>query len=99
MVLTPLHRIDGIAKFYEAVDHLDADTPYSYILQEYIPGKTLTQMLKSSHRFTLIKSFQRISLANIAQKNTSHRMSSKGRRWDDSFASIIKIPLWSLTYS
>ena len=45
--------IDGVAKFYDAVECLDANPPCSYIIQEYISGRSLATMLKQGHRFTL----------------------------------------------
>ena len=43
--------IDGVAKFYEAIECLDDRPPCSYIVQEYIEGYSLGQMLKDGHRF------------------------------------------------
>ena len=45
--------INGVAHFYEAVERLEDNPPCSYIVQEYINGKSLNDMLKSGHRFTL----------------------------------------------
>lgn len=46
-------NLQGVAKFYDAIDCLEDDPPCSYIIQELIHGKTLQQMLNESHRFTL----------------------------------------------
>ena len=43
-------NIDGVAKFYDAIDSLDSDPPCSYIVQEYIEGASLADMIKSGHR-------------------------------------------------
>ena len=45
--------IPGVARFYEAIECLDDDPPCAYIVQEYIPGKNLAQLIKNGHRFTL----------------------------------------------
>ena len=45
--------IPGVAKFYDAIECLDDDPPWSYIVQEYIEGKSLAVMIKSGHRFAL----------------------------------------------
>ena len=49
-VLSKLN-IKGVAKFYEAVECLEDDPPCSYIVQEYIEGTSLNQLLKKGHRF------------------------------------------------
>ena len=51
-VLSHLH-IDGVARFFEAVDRLDDEPPCSYIVQEYIPGRSLAEMLNAGIRFSL----------------------------------------------
>ena len=45
--------IDGIAKFYEAVDMPEDDPPRAYIVQEFIPGTTLGALIAQGHRFSL----------------------------------------------
>ena len=44
-------NIDGVAHFYDAIDCLEDDPPCSYIVQEYIEGKSLGQMIQKGHRF------------------------------------------------
>ena len=44
-------RIPGVAQFYEAIECLDDDPPCSYIIQEYIEGISLQQMIQIGHRF------------------------------------------------
>ena len=51
-VLASLH-VDGVARFYEAIECLDDAHPCSYLVQEYIEGKSLGDMLKSGHRFSI----------------------------------------------
>ena len=40
-------NIDGVAKFYEALEFPDDEYPCAYIVQEYICGKTLNSMLSN----------------------------------------------------
>ena len=49
-VLESIH-ISGVAQFYDAIDCLEDDPPCSYIVQEYIAGASLAQMIKAGHRF------------------------------------------------
>ena len=44
-------NISGVAKFYDAIECLEDNPPCSYIIQEYIEGTSLSQMLKDGHRF------------------------------------------------
>ena len=44
--------IDGVARFYEAIECLDDNPPCSYLVQEYIEGESLGSMLKAGHRFS-----------------------------------------------
>ena len=44
--------VDGVAKFYESLENLDGDSPCSYIVQEYIDGKSVRTMLQNGHRFS-----------------------------------------------
>ncbi len=45
--------INGVAMFYEAVECLDDAHPCSYLVQEYIEGESLGNMLKAGHRFSI----------------------------------------------
>ena len=44
-------NISGVARFYEAIECLEDRPACSYIIQEYIEGASLAQMLKDGHRF------------------------------------------------
>ena len=44
-------RIPGVAQFYEAIECLEDDPPCSYIIQEFIEGVSLQQMLQKGYRF------------------------------------------------
>ena len=46
-------KIRGVARFYDAIECLEDKPPCSYIVQEYIPGQSLSDMLKAGHRFSL----------------------------------------------
>ena len=46
-------NIPGVAKFYEGIECLDDDPPCSYIVQEYIDGVSLQQLIKNAHRFSV----------------------------------------------
>ena len=46
-------KIRGVARFYDAIECLEDNPPCSYIVQEYIPGQSLNDMLKAGHRFSL----------------------------------------------
>lgn len=50
-VLSSLN-IHGVAKFYEAIESLENPHPRAYIIQEFIDGKSLEQMIKNGYRFT-----------------------------------------------
>ena len=47
-------NIEGVAHFYEAIERLEDTPPCSYLVQEYIDGKSLNDMLKSGHRFSYV---------------------------------------------
>ncbi|MBQ1925719.1 MAG: serine/threonine protein kinase [Proteobacteria bacterium] len=65
--------IPGVVKFYEALDCLEAEPPCSYIVQEYIEGMTLKQMLKGGYRFSLNRVYDIVlQLLDILQKLHTH---------------------------
>ena len=45
--------IDGVARFYEAIECLEDNPPCSYLVQEYIEGESLGSMLRAGHRFAI----------------------------------------------
>ena len=47
----------GIAKFYEALEFLDIPHPAAYIVQEYIDGRSLGDMIQSGYRFSMQRVF------------------------------------------
>jgi serine/threonine protein kinase len=66
-------NIDGVAKFYEAIDRLDDNPPCSYIVQEYIDGRTLAEMIQSGQRFSVNWIYDIIlQLIDILQKLHTH---------------------------
>ena len=50
-------KIKGVAGFYEAIECLNDNPPCSYIVQEYVEGASLADMLKRGHRFTTAEAF------------------------------------------
>ena len=65
--------IRGIAKLYETIECLNDSQPCSYIVQEYIQGQTLNDMLISGHRFSITRVYQIIlQLLDILEKLHSH---------------------------
>ena len=51
-VLSTIH-VDGVAKFYEAIEDLNGPDPVSVIVQQYIDGHALSEFIKAHHRFLL----------------------------------------------
>lgn len=45
--------IEGVAKFYEAIEDLESADPVSVIVQQYIDGHALSEFIKAHHRFLL----------------------------------------------
>ena len=71
-VLKSIH-VDGVAKFYDAIDCLDDVPPCSYIVQEYIEGSSLAELLKSGKRLKVSDVYEIIiQLLNLL--NQLHRM-------------------------
>ena len=50
-VLSTLN-VDGVAHFYEAIECIDDIPPCSYLVQEYIEGQSIGDMIRAGHRFT-----------------------------------------------
>ena len=46
-------NIEGVAKFYDAIERLEDEPPCSYLIQEYVQGMPLSKILNSGHRFTI----------------------------------------------
>ena len=55
-----LSKLDmpGVATFYEAVEAMDTANPSAYIVQEYLDGRSLEDMLRGGYRFTMEQIFQ-----------------------------------------
>ena len=70
-----LSKLDmpGIARFYEAAEHLSGDHPGACIVQEFIEGRTLAEMMKSGHCFSLSRIFElALQIINILDKLHHH---------------------------
>ena len=48
----------GIATFYEALEFLNIEHPSAYIVQEFIDGRSLGDMMKSGYRFSMQRVFE-----------------------------------------
>ena len=46
-------NIKGVAKFYEVIEQLDSPQPCAYLVQQYISGKSLSEMIRSGYRFDI----------------------------------------------
>ena len=65
--------IPGIARFYEAAEHLSGNHPGACIVQEYIEGRTLAEMMKSGHCFSLSRIFDlALQIITILEKLHHH---------------------------
>ena len=51
-VLSALN-IDGVARFYESIECLNDDPPCSYIVQEFVEGTSLANLLHEGRRFRI----------------------------------------------
>ena len=66
-------NISGVAAFYDAIDCLDDNPPCSYIVQEFIPGISLQQMIQMGHRFRTTDVYDiLIQTLSILQKLHAH---------------------------
>ena len=65
--------IPGVVKFEDALEFLNIEHPAAYIVQEYIPGKSLGEMMRANYRFTTQQIFHfAIKLLTILQKLHHH---------------------------
>ncbi len=65
--------IPGVVKLYDACDSLDEDPPCSYIIQEYIDGPTLKEVLSSGYRFSMSQIYELVlQLLDILKKLQAH---------------------------
>lgn len=66
-------NVEGVAKFYEAIECLEDNPPCSYLVQEYIPGYSLASLLQSNRHFSLNCVYDIIlQLLDILQDLHSH---------------------------
>ncbi|MBQ8037614.1 MAG: protein kinase, partial [Proteobacteria bacterium] len=65
--------IPGVVKLYDACDSLEENPPCSYIIQEYIDGPTLKQVLRSGYRFSLSQVYELVlQILDIINKLQTH---------------------------
>ncbi len=66
-------QMDGVAAFYESIECLEADEPKAYIVQEYIEGRSIAQMMASGFRLDLNHIFQlTIDMIELLEKLHHH---------------------------
>ena len=66
-------RMKGIAEFYDYYEFLEETNPVACIVQEYIEGRSLQDMIRSGYRFTLRRVFEIASkLLDIVESLHSH---------------------------
>jgi len=66
-------RMKGVAQFYEAVEQLSGDKPSAFIIQQYIRGRALSEMMKSGYRFTVNAIFKlALQLLDILEQLHKH---------------------------
>ncbi len=66
-------NIPGVAPFYEYIEDLSSEPPFICIVQKYIEGQTLAEMLQSKHRFELKTVYDIVSqILQILQKLHQH---------------------------
>ena len=65
--------IPGVVKLCETREYLEANPPCSYIIQEYIKGQTLKEVLKSGYRFAPSRVYDiALQLLDILEKLHKH---------------------------
>ena len=65
--------IPGVVKLYDAYDSLEEEPPCSYIIQEYVDGPTLKEVLKSGYRFSVSQVYDIIlQIIDILEKLHTH---------------------------
>ena len=61
--------IEGVAKFYEAIEDLESADPVSVIVQQFVDGHALSEFIKAHHRFLLCDIADRlIQLTKILER-------------------------------
>ncbi len=66
-------NIHGVAKFYESLEFLDIEHPSAYIVQEYVHGHSLDDMLKAGYRFSLTRIYEMlIQIIDILEQLHNH---------------------------
>ncbi|MBO5753616.1 MAG: protein kinase, partial [Proteobacteria bacterium] len=66
-------NMDGVVPFYEYIEDLEAKPPFVCIIQKFIEGQTLGEMLKAKHRFETEAIYDIIAqVLGILQKLHTH---------------------------
>ena len=67
-------NIDGVARFYKAIQRLNDTPPFACIVQEYIHGHSLADLLNAGHRFTMYETYGiLIQLTRILKQLHTHK--------------------------
>ncbi len=65
--------MDGVAKFYEAIEDLTSARPAAYLVQEYINGRSVSDMLASGYRISINRIYDLIiQLVDLLQQLHTH---------------------------
>ncbi len=66
-------NIDGVATFYATHECLDTPKPHAFIVQKCIHGKSLSEMMQTSYRFSIHRIFEiAIQLIDLLEKLHTH---------------------------
>ena len=65
-------QLPGIAHFYEALEFLEIEHPAAYIIQEYIAGRSLSEMNASGYRFSMQRVFEVAERLVVILKELHH---------------------------
>ena len=66
-------NVPGVAKFYDVVESLDGEAPCAYLVQQYISGRSLAEMIRNGYRFDVRSVFQMaVQIVDILEKLHRH---------------------------
>jgi len=65
--------VQGVAQFYESIEDLTSEKPAAYLVQQYIRGRSLDDMMKTGYRMTISRVFElALQLLNILEALHTH---------------------------
>ena len=66
-------EIDGVAKFYDAIENLEQPAPHAYLIQQCIRGRSIAEMIADGLRFSVQDVFRiGVQLIDIIDKLHHH---------------------------